>query len=77
MIEKPVPPCDFAKYTLCTLQGEITDSQREGNLFCCVITFFILKFSNIKNAKVRNAKKNFKPNIIRYGKSSKVCVMEF
>lgn len=57
MIEKPVPPCDFAKYTLCTLQGEITDSQREGNLFCCVITFFILKFSNIKNAKVRNAKK--------------------
>lgn len=73
---KTCAPCDFAKYTLCTLQGEITDSQREGNLFLLCHHIFILKFINIKNAKVRNAK-NFKPNINRSGKPSTVCVMEF
>lgn len=37
-------PCGFAKYALFTLQGEITDSQREGILILLCHHIFILKF---------------------------------
>lgn len=41
MIKKTRVPCDFAKYALFTLQGEITDSQREGILIFLSSHFYI------------------------------------
>lgn len=50
-------PFGFAKYALFTLQGEITDSQREGILILLCHHIFILKFITINNAKVRKCQK--------------------
>lgn len=53
MIKKICVFCDFVKYVLFILQGEIMDLQREGIFILLCYYIFILKFIIINNVKVR------------------------